>query len=79
MHEEKILPEGLPSLSAIWWGVVLDTETFTFTIPEEKLEKAKFILFVELWDWGNRRIPRKEAASFGGNGRYWELGCAAVR
>ena len=37
------------------------------------------LLYEDTWDWGNRRVKRKDSQVLRGNGTYWGNVCQGVR
>ena len=72
IHPKKDLLEGRPSLESCWWGYCLSIWKAgnRITVPEVKLEKLSHMAYMEVWDWGCRRIPRVEAQAFRGMGTF---------
>ena len=64
---------------ATWWGYVLNTTALRLGLPKEKLRKMVLLVFSPTWDWGNRRIGRRDTQTMKGNGTFWSNVAPALR
>ena len=72
INPRKKREEGEPTQVGTWWGYVLNTLALKLGLPLAKIEKMLFVVFMNIWDWGSRRIPRRECAVMSGNCAFWE-------
>ena len=81
VHPRKDLLEGRPSFESCWWGCCLSIWKAgnRITVPEVKLEELSHVVYMNIWDWGCRRIPRVEAQAFRGMGTFVGQVCKGIR
>jgi hypothetical protein len=81
IHEKKRALEGRAVTTSIWWGYIMRVLKVgaVLSIPEVKLEKVSHLVYLEQFDWGNRRLPRLEIQVVRGLGTFVGNVCKGVR
>ena len=68
---EKLAEEGIPAPSQLLWGLHLDFEAQTVTLPEPKRMKAKYLLREPSLQRGCTQVKVKLLRELAGSAQYW--------
>ena len=79
INREKMAEEGETGTKVLAWGLNVDTEEDTFSLPDAKWQKAQYLLALPMFEWGCRRLERREVQVLRGNATFWKTVCPAVR
>ncbi|CAE7227233.1 unnamed protein product, partial [Symbiodinium sp. CCMP2456] len=76
VNVEKMAEEGEPySTSQLLWGLHMDFDDLTVTLPEPKRIKAKYLLSEPALARGNRQLPLGLLQEVIGCAQYWSVVC----
>ncbi|CAE7220056.1 LCP2 [Symbiodinium sp. CCMP2456] len=75
VNVEKMAEEGEPSTSQLLWGLHMDFDDLTVTLPEPKRIKAKYLLNEPALARGNKQLPLGLLQEVIGCAQYWSVVC----
>lgn len=79
INEKKNAEEGGLDVRGVLLGFEINTESEIITVSAEKLEKARRFVGEKVFDWGNKRITKRDVQKLIGRLIYLGVVCRAVQ
>eukprot|EP00971_Amphidinium_carterae_P346831 6488541-Amphidinium_carterae.1 len=71
VNQDKVVLEGTYSCEATIWGLVMNTETNTVGLPEQRLQKGAHLLALPVYTTGNREVTLRDLQKLRGTAQSW--------
>ena len=78
INQDKLVEEGIPAASQLLWGLHLDFEAQTVTLPEPKRMKAKYLLRESELQRGCTKVRTKLVRELAGSAQYWAVSAPEI-